>query len=367
MVTSQGAWSLRQGWLLRLEAPDGRIGWGEAALPPGAEPLTPATTPVPTEVMAAERRRPSRGETAATSIHSPETPASARLAPARDIRQETIDPCLLPPELHRAELEDRLPRLPLPLACALGMGLAELDGLGSVDRGGWLKAPPSALLLPAGAAALATLERALADLSAEPGRSVSPHSQASPGDPPLTVKWKVAADDDAHEREVLEELLARLPAGARLRLDANGGWEYATADRWATRLAGEPCLDWLEQPLHPDDLRGLEQLAWRLPVALDETLRHHPKLIAGGWPGWQVRRPLVEGDPRPLLQALQAGTPRLMLSTTLETGIGRRFLHHLAGLQALGPTPTAPGLAPGWRPQGELFARDPKTVWEAAQ
>ena len=55
-----------------------------------------------------------------------------------------------------------------------------------------------------------------------------------------------------------------------------------------------------------------------------------------------------------------------MLSTALETGIGRRFLHHLAGLQALGPTPTAPGLAPGWRPRGELFARDPETVWEAA-
>lgn len=383
MVTSQGAWSLRQGWLLRLEAPDGRIGWGEAALPPGAEPLPPAATPVPTEVVPAGLHIPGRSVAAATSVHSPEPPASARLAPEGDIRQEAVDPSVLPPALHRAELEDRLPRLPLPLACALGMGLAELDGLASADGGGWLKAPPSALLLPAGAAALAALEQALADLSAEPGRTaicqeavrpaaghdrtVSPHSQASRGDPPLTVKWKVAAGDDAREREVLEELLARLPAGARLRLDANGGWECATAGRWATRLAGEPCLDWLEQPLPPDDLQGLEQLARRLPVALDETLRRHPELITGGWPGWQVRRPLVEGDPRLLLQALQAGTPRLMLSTALETGIGRRFLHHLAGLQALGPTPTAPGLAPGWRPQGELFAQDPKTVWEAAR
>jgi O-succinylbenzoate synthase len=104
-----------------------------------------------------------------------------------------------------------------------------------------------------------------------------------------------------------------------------------------------------------------------VPVALDESLRLHPDWMAGGWQGWQVRRPLVEGDPRPLLAALRAGAPRLMLSTALETGIGQRFLHHLAGLQALGPTPTAPGLAPGWRPRGELFARDPETVWEAAQ
>lgn len=369
MVTSQGAWNLRQGWLLRLEGAEGRVGWGEAALPPGAEPLPPASTPVPTEVMPVRRQRPGRGDAAATSVHSPETPASAHLARAGDIRQGAIDPSVLPPELHQAELEDRLPRLPLPLACALGMGLAERDGLGSVDRGGWLKAPPSALLLPAGAAALAALERALADLSAGPGRTrtVGPHSQASPGDPPLTVKWKVAAGDDACEREVLEKLLARLPAGARLRLDANGGWDRATAWRWAERLAGEPRLEWLEQPLPPGDREGLEALARRLPVALDESLRLHPDWMAASWRGWQVRRPLAEGDPRPLLAALRAGTPRLMLSTALETGIGRRFLHHLAGLQALGPTPTAPGLAPGWCPRGELFARDPETVWEAAR
>jgi O-succinylbenzoate synthase len=74
----------------------------------------------------------------------------------------------------------------------------------------------------------------------------------------------------------------------------------------------------------------------------------------------------VEGDPRPLLAVLQAGTPRLMLSTALETGIGRRLLQHLAALQADGPTPAAPGLAPGWRPEGALFAADPHVVWEAA-
>jgi o-succinylbenzoate synthase len=56
----------------------------------------------------------------------------------------------------------------------------------------------------------------------------------------------------------------------------------------------------------------------------------------------------------------------LMLSTALETGIGRRLLLHLAALQAEGPTPAAPGLAPGWRPEGALFAADPHLVWEAA-
>jgi O-succinylbenzoate synthase len=54
------------------------------------------------------------------------------------------------------------------------------------------------------------------------------------------------------------------------------------------------------------------------------------------------------------------------LSTAFETGIGRRLVAHLAALQAEGPTPTAPGLAPGWQPAGPLFAADPWKVWGAA-
>ena len=67
-----------------------------------------------------------------------------------------------------------------------------------------------------------------------------------------------------------------------------------------------------------------------------------------------------------LLAELVAGRPWRMVSTALETGIARRWLHHLAALQADGPTPTAPGLAPGWSPSGPLFAEDPAQVWEAA-
>jgi O-succinylbenzoate synthase len=353
MVTSGGTWSLRQGWLLRLEAAEGGVGWGEAALPPVA--IGTETTEARTKVQCAQAS--------------------------------------LPTEQSREAIERLLPGLPAPLACALGMALAELDGLGSADQGGWLTAPPSSLLLPAGEAAVTALEETLATGAGAPStRAVdggaterstaataaalqdSPHgadrgpaSADATAATPLTVKWKVASGDDALERRVLERLLERLPPQGRLRLDANGGWDRATAWRWAERLAGDLRLDWLEQPLAPGDREGLEALARTLPVALDESLRLDPELTAGGWEGWQVRRPLAEADPRPLLAALRAGTPRLMLSTALETGIGRRFLHHLAGLQALGPTPTAPGLAPGWRPRGRLFSPEPEAAWEAAE
>lgn len=314
LLTSRGALVHRCGWLLRLSGPDGSSAWGEAASPFQAA-LPPG------------------------SVFGFENDLAAVVA-------------ALPTALERSALEGLIPQLPAPLACGLGMALAELDGLGSDLRGGWRLPPASAWLLPAGQGALAGLEQLLADPCAI-------------AEPPLTLKWKVATGPDVQERSLLEALLQRLPARSRLRLDANGGWDRITAFQWADRLAGEQRLEWLEQPLAPADRQGLELLAARLPVALDESLPHLSAQQRESWPGWLVRRPLQEGDPRPLLRQLEVGAPRLMLSTAFETGIGRRFVAHLAALQADGPTPTAPGFAPGWRPGGDLFANEPLRVWEA--
>jgi len=296
MVTAHGALAQRRGWLLRLEAADGRLGWGEAL----------------------------------------------------SLEPDQVAIQAMPQGLSRPQIETAIGAAPKSLAFALGAALAELDGVGNARSGGWLQAPASAWLLPAGERAVEELEAVLAS-----------------GPPPPAFKWKVAALPARQELELLELLLQRLPAGVLLRLDANGGWDRATAAAWADRLASEPRLEWLEQPLQPLDQEGLAALAARVPVALDESLRVSPAL-ATSWPGWQVHRPLLEGDPRPLLAAFEAGQPHWMVSTALETGIGRRWVHHLAALQALGPTPTAPGLAPGWCPQGDLFSADPQLVWQAA-
>jgi len=300
--TARSTFTHKQGWLLQLRTASGAFGWGEAA------PLEPDP--------ALER-------------------AITALGPA--------------PERNALEADMASGRLPGPVAFALGAALGEADGLlGS----GWLAPPPSAQLLPAGPEGMATLEAALGPAGA-------------PGGTGPSFKWKVAVHSDREERALLEQLLTRLPASAHLRLDANGGWDRATAMAWADRLVGEPRLQWLEQPLEPADQVGLDALAARLPVALDESLTVCPQLRQS-WKGWQVRRPSQDGDPRPLLADLAAHRPRLMLSTAFETGIGLRWLHHLAGLQALGPTPAAPGLAPGWQAEGALACADPWQVWEAA-
>lgn len=379
LVTAHGAVVERRGWLLRLRRDEGAVGWGEAAPWPGSA-----------EQQRTGRRLAGEGQSAAGAVSQPGEPTShperrvQSLAHSESEVRNQVHPepqlaavelaiAELGPSRERRELEAVLPALPACLGFALGLALAELDGLGAADprdpagaergaaheswAGPWRPAPASAWLLPAGEAALVALETLLA--GAEPGQGWA----AGAGG--LTVKWKVAAGADPEERAVLEHLLARLPSGSRLRLDANGGWDRATAQAWAERLASDPRLDWLEQPLAPSDPEGLAGLAAVVPVALDESLRLDPGL-GRRWPGWQVRRPSLEGDPRPLLRALSAGSPRLMLSTAFETGIGRRCLAHLAALQQDGPTPTAPGLAPGWRPAGALFAQDPAQVWAAA-
>ena len=250
----------------------------------------------------------------------------------------------LPSHLTVQQLEELLPQQPMPVAFAIGAALAELDGIA------WLPSPAPAQLLPAGAAMLEQLQ-VLEDQACF--------------DAPLTVKWKVAVEADALERRWLDQLLERIPATVQLRLDANGGWNRATAQAWMEALREDPRFGWLEQPLSPEDQQGLENLSQRGPVALDESLELDPSL-RDSWPGWQVRRPSLEGDPRLLLRQMQQGAPWRMVSTAFETGIGRRWLDHLAALQMNGPTPAAPGLAPGWCPVGPLFSADPQQVWAAA-
>jgi len=316
--TAAGALVQRRGWLLRLETAQGAVGWGEAA------PLA-----------------------------------------FGDAHDAALEGCALAlRDLHapwaREDLEQRLPGLPPPVAFALGAALAEADGLVGTAAGGWRPAPPSAWLLPAGAEAL-TAARSL--LAARPADGTAPDGALPPIS--LTVKWKVVVHGEREERAWYRQLAALLPPDSRLRLDANGGFSRATAWRWADQLRGDGRLEWLEQPLDPADQAGLEALAERLPIALDESLLRNPELRRH-WPGWQVRRPSQEGDPRPLLRALAEGQPRWMVSTSFETGIGQRWLAHLAALQAEGPTPVAPGLAPGWRAPGALGGEEPEAVWKAA-
>jgi len=178
----------------------------------------------------------------------------------------------------------------------------------------------------------------------------------------FTIKWKVATKENKIEEEILEEILNQYENNIKLRIDANGAWSRQCANRWAEILSNNKNLDWIEQPLGIDDIEGSHELNKKIPVALDESLLKYPQLI-NTWEGWQIRRPSQEKNPLKLLEEFHNKNSLKSLSSSFETGVGKRFLLHLSYLQLLGSTPKVPGLALKQMPNTFLFKNDPKIIW----
>ena len=283
--TAHGAWTEREGVIVRLENAAGAVGYGEAAVLPWFGTET-----------------------------ADEAEAACR-------------------ELGGRVDEARLASVPARLAC-LRNGLAsardEIAGRAAIplaaesERRVKEKAPHLgvAALLPAGRAALAQIAP-----KAESGFRV--------------FKWKVGIGDVADELALLDDVCAALPGGAKLRLDANGAWDRRKAERWLERCAERP-VEFVEQPCfaprggasqgaaqwtNTDDLLlGLAH-DWPTPIALDESLVGEGDIerwIGAGWPGVFVVKPSLLGDVAGALERLTKARAAVVFSSALETAIGAR-------------------------------------------
>ncbi|MGH7994831.1 MAG: o-succinylbenzoate synthase [Opitutaceae bacterium] len=279
--TAHGLWADREGVWVRLEAEDGRIGWGEAAPVPhfGMESAA--------DVLEACKRLPNR--------------LDAKTIPAALSR----DAPSLANALAFALAEVREGAAPAdPIAGAPGM--APPLGENARDR------HSVAALLPAGRAALAA-----AGPKAEAGFR--------------SFKWKVGTGAVSDELALLDDLCAALPAGARLRLDANGAWDRRAAERWLERCAERP-VEFVEQPVAAETRGACDLLLglaadYPTPIALDESLVGVGDLdrwFGAGWPGFYVIKPLLLADPFEALKALAAAHARVVFSSALETAVGAR-------------------------------------------
>ena len=230
----------------------------------------------------------------------------------------------------RAErVEDALARVPVECGCVRA-GLAAALGDGGRraedgERGAGVKFLPVAGLLPAGRAALAAVEPKL-----ELGFRV--------------FKWKVGVEAAADEWAILDDLLGRLPEGAKLRLDANGAWDRRTAERWMERAAERP-VEYVEQPCFAeasqgaahvrkveDVLRGLAE-DYPTPIALDESLGGAgdvARWLAADWRGVWVLKPALLGEPGPVLAALAKARADVVFGSALETRVGAQAALRLA-------------------------------------
>ncbi len=310
--TAHGPWTTREGVLLRLEAEDGKIGWGEAAPVPGFG------TETVDEIEAACRSLGERLESD-SKIAGPTCFRNALAAAQEYLHEESGKPS---------------------------------------------EALPVAALLPAGHAALA---------------AVVPRLEAGF----RTFKWKVGVGDQGDEMALLDDLSAKLPEGARLRLDANGAWDRRRAERWLEICADRP-VEFVEQPAprgNDDLLRGLAA-DFPTPIALDESLAGDGDIarwLDSGWPGVFVVKPALIAEVAGALARLSAARSAVVFSSALETAVGARAALRSAFAWAGPPRALGFGVWPLFAdarfdgPSAAPFLRwedvrriDPEAAWNAA-
>lgn len=189
-----------------------------------------------------------------------------------------------------------------------------------------------------------------------------------------TLKWKIGVHPIVNEIHWLGQLVKDLPPDARLRLDANGGLGLAQAEQWLAacdRINASPKLatvEYLEQPLPPDQLAALTALGerYQTAIALDESVATVAQLENcwhWGWRGVVVVKPAIAGSPQRLEAFCQKHCPRLVFSSAFETVIGRQAALAIAARCSSSPAPALGFGTQGW------FADDwdtltPAELWD---
>lgn len=146
-------------------------------------------------------------------------------------------------------------------------------------------------------------------------------------------KIKLGSSDD-------EAIIAaiRKVSSARLRVDANAGWERAQAARLIPRLA-EYGLEFVEQPLPAGDIEGLRWLRSQnlgTPIFADESVKtsHDVAALAGVVDGVVIKLMKTCGM-REALRAIHTARAlglQVMLSCMVESSVGVTAAAHLAAL-----------------------------------
>jgi len=202
----------------------------------------------------------------------------------------------------------------------------------------------------------ATIGRVSPDDAAERARDAA--DQGYPA-----VKCKAGADDSAIERERIARVAAAVPEDVAVRVDANGAWSPAFADRVLTADEAD-ALDLIEQPVGAGAHAAIRQLRadTDVSIALDESVvQASDPLALVDLADVFVCKPMALGGlerTRAVARgAIEAGLD-IVVSTTVDTVVARTAAAHLAAsLPAVAPS----GLATGDRLERDL-APDPATI-----
>ncbi|MEL6441112.1 MAG: o-succinylbenzoate synthase [Cyanobacteria bacterium J06621_8] len=150
-----------------------------------------------------------------------------------------------------------------------------------------------------------------------------------------TFKWKIGVLPMAQEIELLKQLDQVLPPTVQLRLDANGGLNFAEAQQLLNLTDTLSRIEFVEQPLAVDEIAALKQLSLThcTPIALDESVASFQRLQSiynQGWSGIYVIKAAIMGFPRRLIQFCQQYSLEVVFSSVFETEVGRSAVLKMA-------------------------------------
>ena len=151
----------------------------------------------------------------------------------------------------------------------------------------------------------------------------------------LTYKWKIGVESFSQESAILKKLIERLSQNARLRLDANGGLTLEEAQRWLSLADQFGSIEFIEQPLPPDQFSELLTLSqnFKTAIALDESVANLKQLkecYELGWRGIYVIKAAIMGSPRQLEKFCRNHAIDAVFSSVFETSIGQQAVLALA-------------------------------------
>ena len=171
------------------------------------------------------------------------------------------------------------------------------------------------------------------------------------------IKVKVGFRNLFDEIENMEDLSKSYGDDVQFRLDLNATLDLPKAIRFCKEMEVFN-IDYIEQPLPADELLDLSELRYhtKIPIALDESLTDFgsaEKIIEEQSADVFIIKPMVSGgfsESKKIIQLARDENIRIVVTSSLETNIGRMACFHLAASNEI---TEACGLA-----TGELLKED---------
>ena len=166
-----------------------------------------------------------------------------------------------------------------------------------------------------------------------------------PGEGFNIMKVKVGFRNIFDEIENMEYLTQSYGKNIQFRLDANGAFDLPRAIRFCKEMEAFN-IDYIEQPIHAENLEDMAELRYHtnIPIAVDESLidfQSAEKIIEMQAADVFVIKPMVSGgfsECKRIINLVRNENIRIIITTSLETAIGRTACLHLAAANEISET-----------------------------